>query len=103
MSKKSKKKDGIKKILERIELEDEIPELIPRSPIPRFKKVTLQELMESLNKAITTENRRIRKEIINKNALRETAFSLPKRRFSINLSNLSVNSFKFSDDLSATS
>jgi len=77
------KKDGIKKILERIELEDEIPELIPRSPIPRFKKVTLQELMESLNKAITTENRRIRKEIINKNALRETAFSLPKRRFSI--------------------
>lgn len=77
------KKDGAKKVLERIELEDEIPELIPRSPIPRFKKVTLQELMESLNKAITTENRRIRKEIINKNALREAAFSLPKRRFSI--------------------
>jgi segregation and condensation protein A len=69
--------------LERIELNEEIPELIPRSPMPRFKKVTLKELIESLNKAITTENRRIRKEIINRNALRETGFSLPKRNFSI--------------------
>jgi len=69
--------------LERIELEDEIPELVPRSPFPRFKKVTLQELLESLNKAITTENRRIKKEIVNKNALRESSISLPKRNFSI--------------------
>ena len=72
-----------KQILERIELDEEIPELIPRSPIPRFRKVTLKELIESLNKAITTENRRIKKEIINKNVLRETSFSLPKRKFSI--------------------
>ena len=70
-------------ILERIELDEEIPELIPRSPIPRFRKVTLKELMDSLNKAIITENRRIRKEIINKNALRESGISLPKRKFSI--------------------
>jgi len=69
--------------LERIELDEEIPELIPKSPIPRFKKVTLNELIEALNKAITTENRRIKKEIINKNALRETGISLPKRKFSI--------------------
>jgi len=69
--------------LERIELDEEIPELVPRSPIPRFKKVTLKELIESLNKAISTENRRIRKEIVNRNALRETSFSLPKRKFSI--------------------
>jgi len=69
--------------LERIELEDEIPELIPRSPFPRFKKVTLQELLESLNKAIITENRRIKKEIVNKNALRESSISLPRRKFSI--------------------
>jgi segregation and condensation protein A len=69
--------------LERIELEDEIPGLIPRSPFPRFKKVTLKELLESLNKAITTENRRIKKEIVNKNALRESSISLPKRNFSI--------------------
>lgn len=69
--------------LERIELDEEIPQLIPRSPIPRFKKVTLKELIESLNKAITTENRRIKKEILNKNALREVGISFPKRRKSI--------------------
>jgi segregation and condensation protein A len=77
-------KEAIKKYsLERIELEDDIPDLIPRSPLPRFKKVTLKELLESLNKAIITENRRIKKEIINKNALRESSISLPKRNFSI--------------------
>lgn len=68
---------------ERIELDEEVPELVPRSPIPRFKKVTLQELIEALNKAIVTENRRINKEIIKKNALREAGISLPKRKFSI--------------------
>ncbi len=66
-----------------ISLEEEIPELIPKSPMPRFRHVTLQELMESLNKAIATENRRIRKEIINTNALREAEISLPKKKFSI--------------------
>jgi segregation and condensation protein A len=77
-------KTEIKKTtFERIELEDEIPELIPRSPLPRFRKVTLKELLESLNKAIITENRRIKKEIINRNALRESSISLPKRKFSI--------------------
>jgi len=69
--------------LERIELEEEIPDLIPRSPLPRFRKVTLQELMDSLNKAVTTENRRIKKEIKSKNALREVSFSIPKKNFSI--------------------
>jgi len=77
------KKEEKKYELERIELEEEIPELIPRSPMPRFKKVTLQELMEALNKAIITENRRIKKEIINRNALRETGISLPKKKFNM--------------------
>ena len=77
------KKEEKKYTLERIELNEEIPELIPRSPIPRLRQVTLAELMEALNKAITTENRRIKKEIINKNALREIDLSLPKRRISI--------------------
>ena len=77
-------KDVTKKpSFERMELEDEIPDLIPRSPLPRFKKVTLKELLESLNKAIITENRRIKKEIVNKNALRESSISLPRRKFSI--------------------
>jgi segregation and condensation protein A len=71
-----------KYILERIELEEEIPELVLRSPIPRFKKVTLNELIESLNKAISTENRRIQKISINNNAIRKSSFSIPKRKFS---------------------
>ena len=78
------RKEEIKgKGFERIELGEEIPELIPRSPLPRFKKVTLKELLESLNKAITTENRRIKREIVNKNALSESSISLPKRNFNI--------------------
>jgi len=63
--------------------EEIIPELIPKSPVPRFRHVTLKELMDSLDKAFMTENRRIKKEILAKNALRETEFSLPKRKFSI--------------------
>lgn len=78
-----KKEEIARKGLERIELDEEIPSLIPRSPIPRYKKVTLRELIESLNKAIITENRRIKKEIVNKNALRESSISLPKRTISI--------------------
>jgi segregation and condensation protein A len=77
------KKEQIKTQIERIELNEDIPELIPRSPMPRFKKVSLKELMDSLNKAIITENRRIKKEIVSKNTLRESSFSLPKRKFSI--------------------
>ncbi len=77
-------KEEKKTILERIELDEEIPELILRSPVPRFRKVTLNELIESLNKAIVTENRRIKKAIVNNNALRETGLSLPKRKYSIN-------------------
>jgi chromatin segregation and condensation protein Rec8/ScpA/Scc1 (kleisin family) len=76
-----KKEEKIQKInLDELDFED-IPDLVPKSPLPRFKKVSLKELIESLNKAIITENRRIKKEIINNNALRETSISLPKRRF----------------------
>jgi segregation and condensation protein A len=77
------KKEEKKYSMERIELDEEIPELVPKSPMPRFRKVTLKELLESLNKAIITENRRIKKTIIDKNALRESSISLPKRKFSI--------------------
>ncbi len=62
---------------------DEIPELIPKSPMPRFRRVTLQEIMDSLNKAIATENRRIKRKISEKDRLRQTSFSMPKRKFSI--------------------
>lgn len=78
-----KNEEKKKYVLERIELDEDIPDLIPKSPMPRYKRVTLNELIESLNKAIVTENRRIKKTIVNQNALRETGISLPKREFSI--------------------
>lgn len=70
--------------IDKIELDEfeEIPELIPKSPIPRFRKVTLKELIESLNKAINTENRRIKKEIID-HSINEASFQLPKRKINI--------------------
>ncbi len=75
-----RKEDKKKVISDLIEF-DGVPELIPKSPLPRFRKVTMQELIESLNKAIITENRRIKKEITDKNVFREVSISLPKRRF----------------------
>jgi len=70
-------------IQERIELDEEIPELIVRTPLPRFKKVTLEEIMIALGTAIKTENRRIRKVIVAKQQEFETASSLPKQRINV--------------------
>jgi segregation and condensation protein A len=73
------KKEEKKYVLERIELdEDELPILVPRTPMPRFKKVTLKELMSALNKAIETEGRRIRKDIRKKQAEKATLSVMPK-------------------------
>lgn len=77
-----KEKESVR-IQERIDLEDEIPELVSKTPIPRFRKVTLKELVESLNKAIVTENRRIKKKIIEKSAIRESSLAIHKKRFNI--------------------
>jgi len=69
---------------ERIEInESEIPELYPKTPLPRYRKVTLNELMSALDKAMTTENRRIRKEVENKIREREAEIVLPKKRINI--------------------
>ncbi|MBR9704143.1 segregation/condensation protein A [Candidatus Pacearchaeota archaeon] len=58
------KKEENKQIFERIIIdESELPVLIPKTPMPRLKKVTLDELMSALNKAINTESRRIKKEV----------------------------------------
>ena len=76
-----KKEEPLKIKPEMIILEDEIPELVPKSPLPRFKKVTLKELVDSLNKAIVTENRRIKKELIKSDVVREASLSLPKKRY----------------------
>lgn len=73
------KKEDKRYEYERIFLdEDELPILIPKTPMPRFKRVTLQELMSALNKAIETENRRIKKEINVRQAERSALVVLPK-------------------------
>lgn len=65
--------------LERIQLEEgELPILTPRTPLARHKKVTLIELMNALNKAIDTENRRIRKVIRGRQAEKATLQVLPR-------------------------
>jgi segregation and condensation protein A len=66
-----------KYIQERIELEDGIPELIPRSPLPRTRKVSLQELMTALGKAIKTETRRIKRVVVDKQREAVTRGFLP--------------------------
>lgn len=67
--------------LERIELDDdEIPVLVPRTPMPRFRKVTLKELMGSLHKAIETENKRIKREIKKKQAEKSALVVMPSDR-----------------------
>jgi segregation and condensation protein A len=73
--------DNIQKIIERIEIdENDIPILSPKTPLPRFKKVTLQELIDALDVAIRTEGRRIQKEIEKKQAERLSHVDIPKFR-----------------------
>ena len=76
----SEKKESLEEFLD---FEDNVPELISNTPVPRFRKITLNELIDSLNKAIVTENRRIKKTIVNQNALRQAGIALPKREFEI--------------------
>ena len=68
---------------ERIELDEDIPELIPRTPLPRHKKVSLQELILALSKAISTENRRETKALILKQHELNAYLPIPKRLFNI--------------------
>ena len=77
------KKDVKKYEQERINFDDDIPDLIPRTPLPRFKKVTLPELMEALGKAMKTENRRIKRKIIFKQQEREVDVVIPKNNINL--------------------
>lgn len=77
------KKEEKRYTQERIELDEDIPGLVPRTPLPRFKKVSLQELLVALGKAITTENRRIQRVVTERQQEMETSLSLPRK--SINL------------------
>jgi segregation and condensation protein A len=70
--------------VERIEIdESELPELYPKTPLPRYRKVSLQELMSALDKALNTETRRIKREVDKKWVEREAEIVLPKTRINI--------------------
>lgn len=77
------KKEDKKYVQERIELDEEIPELVAKTPLPRFRKVTLDELMQALGKAINTENRRIKRIVIEKQYEYEAATAMPKHRINL--------------------
>ncbi|MEK6792693.1 MAG: segregation/condensation protein A [Nanoarchaeota archaeon] len=77
------KKEEKKYSQERIELDEDIPDLIPRTPLPRYKKVSLQELIIALGKAISTEDRRDRKALILKQHELDSYLSIPKRLFNL--------------------
>lgn len=73
------KKEEKRYELQRIELEEgELPILMPKTPMPRQRKISLEELMSALNTAIETENRRIRKEIKQRQAEKSALVVLPK-------------------------
>ncbi|MBS3072659.1 segregation/condensation protein A [Candidatus Pacearchaeota archaeon] len=63
--------------------EDEIPKLIPKTPLPRFKKISIQELISALDKAVKTENRRIFKKDIEKETYERTVLFMPKQSISL--------------------
>jgi|SRR3989344_2552458 len=78
-----KKEENKKYTQERIELDEDIPSLVAKTPLPRYKKVTLEELMKALNQAITTENRRIKRVVTAKQQEYETSLFLPKTKINI--------------------
>ena len=82
--KKNKKIDEITGASQVIDfISDEMPEILPRTPIPRGRKVTLQELMTALDKAINTEHRRIKKELSFRRVKYDIEAVMPKKSVSI--------------------
>ncbi len=63
--------------------ESQLPTLLPKTPLPRKKKVSMEELVSSLNKAMNTEQRRVRKKVKQKQAEQQTDLVIPKERVSI--------------------
>lgn len=73
-----------KKTIEKIEInENDLPLLYPKTPLPRYRKVSLQELMKSLDRAISTETRRIEKETSKIQQEKSIDIMLPKMKISI--------------------
>ena len=78
------KKEKIKKekIKEKIDL-DFIPEIIPKIPFERERKISLNELVEALKKALITEERRIRRIITYRKASLELDFLMNYKSFDL--------------------
>lgn len=78
------KKEEIQQTLNLRDIDDDdIPELIPKTPLPRFKKISLQELIAALDKAVVTEQRRVVRREVEKEALERTKFFIPKKTISL--------------------
>ncbi|MFH1521457.1 MAG: hypothetical protein ABIF18_00705, partial [archaeon] len=76
------RKDEKRYELERIAIdENDLPILVPRTPMARHKKVTLKELMAALDKAINTEGRRIKKDIQGRQAEKSILTIMPRNNF----------------------
>jgi segregation and condensation protein A len=77
-----RKKEEEKPAIERLNIEEgELPNLIPRTPMARHRKVTLKELMSALNNAIDTENRRIKREIRGHQTKKAILKVMPRENF----------------------
>ncbi len=72
------RKEETRYAMERIQIdENELPLLVPKTPMPRLRRVTLDELMGALNKAINTETRRIKREIAIRRAKKLSEVDFP--------------------------
>jgi len=72
------RKEETKYSMERIQIdENELPLLVPKTPMPRLRRVTLDELMGALNKAINTETRRIKRDIAIRRAKKLSEVDFP--------------------------
>ena len=63
---------------------EELPIILPKTPLPRLRKVTIEELMQALERAIEVEERRQRRVEAIMGAEREAAIVLPVARININ-------------------
>ena len=75
------RKDEKNYVIEKIQIDsEELPILIPKTPLPRLRRVTLTELMNALNKAINTESRRIKREVAITRAKKLSEVDFPEFR-----------------------
>jgi len=63
--------------------EDEVPELLPRTPLPRYKKISLKELISALNKAVKTESRRDVRKLEGIEQEENVKFFMPTKKISL--------------------